>query len=108
MAVERYDALCIGRKGARRWDERTPSESVAPETAWREGWHVAPPMPEYNHVDEIRYYHPERIALVRSNATLDQVLNMNGPLTERSAALQRTIENQFGIAFEDLQEHNNE
>lgn len=103
MAVERYDALCVGRKNARRWDERTPPESVAPETAWREGWHVAPPRPEYHHVDEIRYYHPERIALVRSNATLEQVLNMTGPQTEKSIVLQKRIEKQFGIAFEDLQ-----
>lgn len=100
MAVQPTDDIDFGAKGRRRWDERTSAESVPPEVAWIDAWHVTPPTPEFNHVDEIRYYHPERVALVRSNATLETVLNMDGEQTERSIVLQRAIEQQFAIELD--------
>lgn len=99
MAIQRYDDLVVRGKGYRRWTERTSPESVTPEEAWQTGWHVTPPTPEYNHVDEIRYYHPERVALLRSGAALRTVLTMAGPQTERSIVLQQAIETQFGITL---------
>jgi len=80
-----------------RWDRRTSPASVAPETAWDDAWEMALPQPEYRYVDEARYYAPERVVMMRINATLSTVIRVDN---RPDGALCRAVEKQFGIAGE--------
>lgn len=99
MAVETTDSINAGEHGALRWDQRTSPESVAPETAWRDAHQMPIPTPEYRDVDELRYYPPDEVVLVRRGSVLRTVIPMTGPQSQRSRVLQRAVENQFGAEF---------
>lgn len=95
MAVRRYDDVAVGGHGADRWDRRTSPGSVAPETAWRSAWEM-PLISEYRDADELRYYQPENVVLMRRDATLCTVLDMGRVQSAQARALRRAVERQFG------------
>jgi hypothetical protein len=64
----------ITQHAATRWDARTPADSVAPETAWTLGQHVAGPERPTG-TDECRVHHATRTVLLRCNNCIVTVLS---------------------------------
>lgn len=75
------DLPVVSDHAATRWDERTPVDSVAPETAWRDAKAdtavdaaVNGTIEAYADCDEARYHDPTGTALLRKNAVIVTVL----------------------------------
>jgi len=80
-ALADFDLPVVSQHAAQRWDERTPVDSVAPETAWREAKAenaaeaaVNGTIEAYADCDEARYHGPTGTALLRKNAVIVTVL----------------------------------
>jgi len=56
-----------------RWDERTPADSVAPETAWAHGQRITD-LERVTGADECRYHRPTETVLLRRDRTIVTVL----------------------------------
>ncbi|WP_323190427.1 hypothetical protein [Halostella sp. PRR32] len=63
----------VTQHAAQRWDKRSPSDSVAPETAWSEGQRVSGPERPTG-TDECRVHHSTRTVLLRCNSRIVTVL----------------------------------
>ena len=80
-ALAGVDLPKVSQHAAQRWDERTPVDSVAPETAWRDAKAetavdaaVNGTIEAYADCDEARYHDPTGTALLRKNAVIVTVL----------------------------------
>lgn len=59
---------------AERWDERTPADAVAPETAWRHSQRERSVERRFG-ADECRLHHPTRTLLLRVGNSIVTVLS---------------------------------
>jgi hypothetical protein len=80
-ALAKVELPAVSRHAATRWDERTPVDSVAPETAWRDARAesavdaaVNGTIEAYADCDEARYHEPTGTALLRKDAVIVTVL----------------------------------
>lgn len=62
------DVVCSDHL-AMRWDERTPADSVAPETAWEQAVRIRD-AELVTGADECRYHEPTGTILLRNDHTL--------------------------------------
>lgn len=63
----------VTQHAATRWDQRSPADAVAPETAWTIAQRVAGPERQMGG-DECRVHHATRTVLLRCNNCIVTVL----------------------------------
>lgn len=56
-----------------QWDERSPDDSVAPETAWQQAQKVVPRAGAFYEVDEVRHHRASGTLLLRRGLVLKTV-----------------------------------
>lgn len=94
------DDPVVTQHAAQQWDRRTPPESVAPETAWREAWEMRlEAHPDYHNIHETRFHRPTETVFLRITGVIRTILAASGPESER--IVRDAVANQFGIALTD-------
>lgn len=81
-----FDLPVVTEHAAQRWDERTPADSVAPETAWKQAEpddvldsSIAAYIETHSECAEARYHSPTGTALLRVGFRIVTVLPRDDP-----------------------------
>ena len=90
--------IVVTDHAAARWDARTDPSSVAPETAWKEGYPFALTDPEFHRIDEARVHRPTATVIFRMQTSVVTVwsLRTEDVTTARGQLVADAATAQFG------------